>query len=400
MTIHQGRSYLAIPGPSVVPDKVLRAMHRAAPNIYHKTLFAQVEQLQADLKYVARTKGDVAIYIGNGHAAWEAAIANTLSADSSVLVLCSGHFGAGWGVMARKMGVNVQTLDFGKSDPAAPAKVAQYLSQDKDHKIKAVLVCHVDTSTSIKSDIAALRQALNDADHPALLMVDCIASLGCDRFEMDAWGVDVMVAACQKGLMTPPGTAFVFFNARAAAAREKVPQVSGYWDWKPRVAPNQFSDFFCGTAPTHHLFGLQAALEMVKEETIEHIWQRHETIANAVWAAFDAWSAQGPLRMNVKTPAHRSHAVTALCLEAPMGTKLREWCADYMGLTLGIGIGMAPPNDPAWHGFFRLGHMGHVNGQMIMGALGTIEAGLCALKIPHGASGLERAAKALHPPSP
>ena len=387
-----GRGYLAIPGPSVIPDAVLQAMHRAAPNIYAGELIDMMPGLVAGLRDVARTKGHVAIYIGNGHAAWEAALANVIAPGETVLVPATGRFGHGWGEMAAGLGAEVQIIDFGKSAPWDMDRIAETLRADSAHRIKAVLAVHVDTSSSVRNDVPALRKVLDDLGHPALLMADCIASLGCDRFEMDAWGVDVMVTGCQKGLMVPPGMAFVFFNDRAAAVRAKMPRVSRYWDWAPRANPTEFWQYFDGTAPTHHLYGLRTALGMIEDEGIEAVWARHERLARAIWAACEAWSTEGPLKLNIADPAYRSCAVTALRIGAPHGTALRTWVEDNLGLTLGIGLGMAPPDDPAWHGFFRLGHMGHVNGQMVLGLLGGIEAGLTALRLPHGKGAVDAAA--------
>jgi alanine-glyoxylate transaminase / serine-glyoxylate transaminase / serine-pyruvate transaminase len=387
-----GREYLAIPGPSVIPDAVLQAMHRAAPNIYAGELIDLAAGIVPVLKRVARTDGHVAMYIGNGHAAWEAALANTIAPGDTVLVPATGRFGHGWGEMAEGLGARAQIIDFGKQRPMDMDLIAEALRADAGHAIKAVLAVHVDTSTSVRNDIAALRAVLDDTGHPALLMADCIASLGCDRFEMDAWGVDVMVAGCQKGLMVPPGMCFVFFNDKAARARAAMTRVSRYWDWSPRANPQEFYMYWNGTAPTHHLFGLRKSLDILHGEGIEQVWARHTLLARAIWAACETWGQGGPLAMNVSDPAHRSTAVTALRLGSPHGTALRDWVERNLGLTLGIGLGMAPPGDPAWHGFFRLGHMGHVNGHMIMGLLGGIQAGLTALEIPHGAGALDAAA--------
>ena len=385
MTLSNGRSYLAIPGPSVMPDAVLRAMHRASPNIYEGELHDLTDSLIPDLKAVAKTAHNVAIYIGNGHAAWEAALANTMSAGDTVLVLATGRFCIGWGEMATDMGLNVQTIDYGDESPIDLDQVASALAADKAHKIKAVLAVHVDTSTSVKNDIAGLRAVLDAAGHPALLMADCIASLGCDRFEMDAWGVDVMVSACQKGLMTPAGISFVWYNARADAQRGK--QVSRYWDWRARTDPEHYFQYFDGTAPTHHLYGLRTALDMIKAEGLEAVHDRHATLARTVWAAFERWADGGTIHLNIKDAAHRSHAVTAVCAQSPDGDRLRAWCEQKAGLTLGIGLGRSPAD-----AFFRVGHMGHVNAHMIMGVLGTIEAGLGALEIAHGDGALDAAA--------
>ena len=388
MSLSNGRAYLAIPGPSVMPDAVLQAMHRASPNIYEGELHDLTDSLVPDLKAVARTDGHVAIYIGNGHAAWEAALANVLSRGDTVLVLATGRFCIGWGEMANAMGINVETIDYGAQAPVDLGQVADVLGADKDGRIKAVLVCHVDTSTSVKNDIAGLRDVLNKSGHGALLLADCIASLGCDRFEMDAWGVDVMVSGCQKGLMTPAGISFVWFNDKANAARGDC--VTSYWDWRPRVAPELYFQYFAGTAPTHHLYGLRTALDMIKAEGLDHVFERHEKLAQIIWAAFDVWSQAGPLKLNIADPAHRSHAVTSAEIGAPFGDTLRKWCEDQCGLTLGIGLGREPAS-----GFFRIGHMGHVNAHMIMGVIGTIDAGLKALDIAHGNGAIEAASHAL-----
>ncbi len=395
MSLANGRAYLAIPGPSVMPEAVLRAMNRASPNIYEGELVEMTAGLIPDLRAVARTSGDVAIYIANGHGAWEAALANTVAPGERVLIPATGRFGHGWAEVARGQGIETEILDFGKRAAVDPDRVEAMLRADTDHAIRAVLATHVDTSTSVRNDIEALRAVLDATGHPALLMADCIASLACDRFEMDAWGVDVMIAASQKGLMVPPGLGFVFFSERAAAARARLGTVSRYWDWTPRARPELFYQYFGGTAPTHHLYGLRAALDLIAEEGIEAIWHRHEVLARAIWAACETWGQAGPLELNVTDPALRSRAVTALRIGAPHGSALRRWVQDNTGVTLGIGLGMAEPGDPAWHGFFRIGHMGHVNAHMILGALGAIEAGMAALDIPHGAGGLAAAARAV-----
>ncbi len=395
MSLANGRHTLAIPGPSVMPDRVLQAMHRPAPNIYTGALVELAATLVPDLKTVAQTRHDVAMYIGNGHAAWEAALANVLAPGDEVLVPATGNFSHGWAGMAERMGIGTRLIDFGKRQALDPARVAEALDADKERRIKAVLCVQTDTATSVKSDVAALSAAMKATGHPALLMVDCIACLGCDEMRMDDWGVDVMVAGCQKGLMTPPGMAFVFFNPRAAERRAAMAQVSSYWDWVPRANPEQFYQYWCGTAPTHHLYGLREALDMiVHEEGIEAVWARHQALAGAVWAAFEAWEKDGPLELNVRDRAIRSTAVTSLRIGAPTGTELRTWLTEAAGVTLGIGLGMATEEDPKSDGFFRVGHMGHLNTHMLMGTLGAIQAGLDALGIAHGAGGLEAAAKA------
>ena len=392
MTLANGLTYLAIPGPSVMPERVLRAMHRAAPNIYEGEIVDMVPGLTQSLKSVARTRHHVAIYIVNGHGTWEAALANTVAPGEKVLVPANGAFAHGWAEMARCLGIEVEVVDFGNRNAVDHGALTARLKADP--AIKAVLAVHTDTSTGIRNDITATRAAIDAADHPALLMADCMASLGCDRFEMDAWGVDVMVAGSQKGLMTPPGLGFVFFNEKADAARTTMPRVSAYWDWSPRVNPQVYYQYFGGTAPTHHLYGLREALAMIEDEGLEHVWSRHATLAQAIWAAFDHWGQDGPLEINAPA-ALRSHSVTALLTGTNKATKLRQWCQSKAGLTLGIGLGMADAGSRDWHHFFRLGHMGHVNAQMILGALATIEAGMKAVKLPHRSGGVEKAAEVI-----
>lgn len=392
MSLAHGRPYLAIPGPSVMPDAVLQAMHQPAPNIYEGDIVTLVEGIVPDLKRVAKTTGEAAIYICNGHGAWEAALSNLFQPGDRVLIPATGRFAHGWADMAVGLGIVPQIVDFGTKSTIDADRIEEVLRADTERQIKAVMFSHVDTATSIRNDPRPLRAALDAADHPALLMADCIASMACDEFHMDAWGVDVAITGSQKGLMVPPGLSFVFFNERAAALREKVERVPRYWDWKPRAEPEQFYQFFGGTAPTHHLFGLRQSLDMIKAEGIENVWARHEVLAQTVWAACERWAEGGELKLNIADPALRSHAVTAIGLKVGNGTRLRRWTADRAGVTLGLGIGMATEEDPDGTGFFRIGHMGHVNAHMVLGALGVLEAGMQALDIPHGAGALEAAA--------
>ena len=395
MTVSSGQTYLAIPGPSVIPEAVLRSMHRSSPNIYEGELIEITESLIPDLNYVARSTGQVAIYIANGHGIWEAALSNMVSAGDHVLVLATGRFAHGWAEMAKKMGIAVDILDFGKNRAVDFQVLSEKLNSEPKIKYKSILMTHVDTSTSVKNDIANVRQILDDTKSPALLAVDCIASLGCDRFEMDDWGVDIMVAACQKGLMVPPGIGFVFFNNKAKERQKSLTNVSSYWDWAPRVNPGLYYEYFCGTAPTHHIYGLRTALDMIKSEEIEKTWKRHEILSQAIWAAIERWSSAGDISLNVKNPSDRSHAVTSIRLGGKNGTRLRHWLQTKSGLTIGIGLGMSEAEDPYGDGFVRFGHMGHVNAQMVMALLGTVETGLKAIEYKHGKGALEAASEIL-----
>ena len=382
MSFSAGRPVLAIPGPSPVPDRVLRAMHRPSPDIYGDELTALNAALMTDLKRLVGTRHHVAPYIGNGHAAWEAANLNMLAPGDKALVLTAGHFGRAWSEVARAIGADVEVIEAAPFTAPDPQALADRLRADRDHQIRAVLVCQVDTASSVRADIPALRAAMGD--HPALLAVDAIASLGCEPLMMDDWGIDVLVAASQKGLMVPPGLALVWFSDKAAAARRKP---TPYWDWQPRATATELWAFWGGTPPVQHLFGLAEALAMLlDDEGLPAVWARHEGLAAATWAALDAWGAGNPaIRAHVADQAHRSHAVTAAAL--PGAQTLRRWTEEKASLTLGIGLGAAEPADA-----MRIAHMGHLSAQGHLGTLATIEAGMQALGIPHGTGGTAAAA--------
>ena len=399
MSLASGRDHLAIPGPSVIPARVLRAMHRPAPNIYAGELVEITESTLRDLARLAGASGEAVLYLGNGHAAWEAALANALAPGERLLALSSGRFGRGWAAMGPGLGIGTEVLDAEPGRPIDPERVEAALRADTGRRIRAVSTVQSDTSTSIRNDIAAIREAIDAAGHPALLLADGICSFGAEPFDMDALGVDVMVTACQKGLMTPPGLGIVFVGERARDARGDDPPRSAYWDWRPRIRASTFPERFCGTPPTHHLFGLREALDMLFEEGPEAVWTRHERLAATVWAALDAWGAEGGLRMHVTDPEHRSRAVTAVHTAPGDAVRLREWCEREAGVTLGIGMVLgdaagAVVGRPV-DAMFRIGHMGHLNAPMLMGTLGAIDAGLKACGIAHGGGALEAASATL-----
>ncbi|KKB09861.1 pyridoxal-phosphate-dependent aminotransferase family protein [Devosia chinhatensis] len=391
-----GRTYLAIPGPSVIPDRVLNAMHRVSPNIYEGEIIGMTETIFTRLKQLAGTRHHAAIYIANGHGGWEAALTNMFSRGDRALGVTTGVFGMGWASAAQRMGVAVELLDFGRQ-AADPERIAAALKADTDKAIRYVLVTHVDTASSVKNDIAAIRRAMDSVGHPALLAVDAIASLGCDPLHMDDWGIDVLVGASQKGMMLPPGLALLWFSDKALARAGEADLATPYWSIGPRVRPDAYWQYFGGTPPTQHLYGLHEALTMiVEEEGLEALWARHGRLARSIWAAFDAWGADGSgIALNVRDPAARGHSVTAATFPNGGAGRLRAWLEQEAGVTLGIGLGMALPSEAAYGDYLRIGHMGHVNAHMVMGVLGTMEAGLTALTIPHGKGALEAAAKAL-----
>lgn len=395
MSLNFGRTLMSIPGPSVIPDRVLNAMHRPSPNIYEGELITLTESLTPDLQALAKTTGDVAIYIGNGHAAWEAALNNLFNAGDTVLVVSTGRFALGWGGVAESLGIQVEVLEFGMHAACDPIKLAERLKADKSHKIKGVLTVQTDTATSVQNDIAAMRGAIDAAGHEALFLVDCIASLGCEPHFMDDWGVDVMISASQKGVMTPAGLSFIWLNAKAAEAR-KGANPSYYWDWASRIQPEYFYHRFAGTAPTQHLFALREALNiLMHEEGLENAWRRHDTFARAIWAAVDAWGSDGAISHNIVDRNDRSRAVSSLRTQPGAAGKIRNWCEHQGGVTLGIGLGLAQPGTPEWDRQFRIGHMGHTNPAMIMSTLGAIDTAMKACNIPHNSGGLEAASQVI-----
>lgn len=395
MSLTFGRDHLAIPGPSVIPSRVLQAMHRPAPDIYSGELVELTNTLQHDLNRLAGCSGHAVLYIGNGHAAWEAALVNVLAPGEHLLALSSGRFGRGWAAMGTALGIDVQVLDAEHGHSMNPETLEHALRADTKHRIRAVSTVQSDTSSSVRNDIAAVRAAIDSAGHPALLLVDGICSFGCEPFKMDELGVDVYVTACQKGLMTPPGLAIVFAGHRAQAARSDSLPRSAYWDWRPRIAASTFPERFGGTPPTHHLYGLREALDLLFEEGPEAVWKRHEQLASMVWAALDAWSREGKLRMHVPDTTQRSRAVTAVHTAPGDATRLRDWCKQEAGVTLGIGMDLGVTAGAvvgsSIDAMFRIGHMGHLNVPMLIGTLGSIDVGLKACGITHGTGALEAA---------
>ena len=386
MSLSHGRPMVSIPGPSVIPDRVLAAMHRPMPNIYEGELVEISYSVQDDLRKIARTEQPVYITVSNGHGAWEMVISNTLSRGDKVLVLESGRFAVGWGEMAETSGVKTEILHGLDSDPVDPVAVQERLKADVSGEIAAVMVVQVDTATSVRNDIPAIRSAIDAAGHGALLMVDCIASLGCEPYEHDEWGADITVAASQKGLMVPPGLGFVFPSEKALAAYDRADLRTGYFDWGPRTNPEQHYKIYCGTPPIQHLWAMREALDMLFEEGLENVWNRHRALADAVRAAVHAWESDDGFSFNVSDPAYRSNSVTTVHTGEINATELRRIAEQDAGVTLGIGL------DEFADRAIRIGHMGHLNPHMILGTLGTIEAALTKMGVPMKESGAAAAA--------
>jgi alanine-glyoxylate transaminase/serine-glyoxylate transaminase/serine-pyruvate transaminase len=381
MVVRAGREFLAIPGPTTMPDEVLRAMHRPALDIYSDTMVQMTESLLRDLSGLFATKGHSYIYIANGHGAWEAVLSNVLSRGDKILVLESGRFAVNWGVAAASMGADVEFLKGDWRRAVRPAEVEARLRADKQHTIKAILTVQVDTASGAVNDIAAIGQAIKAAGHPALFIVDAVASLGCMPFEMDAWGIDVAMSGSQKGLMAPPGLGFVAANDRARAVHKTAGLRTPYWDWTEREGPEHYRKY-AGTAPVHLLFALRQALDMLFAEQLENVFLRHRLLAEAVRRAVTVWSEGQVLGFNIAEPHERSDTVTTVVMgDGYDPAALQGYCKEKCGVVLGTGIGDLSGQA------FRIAHMGHVNAPMILGTLGVIEVALNALGIPHGEGG-------------
>jgi alanine-glyoxylate transaminase/serine-glyoxylate transaminase/serine-pyruvate transaminase len=382
MVVRAGREFLAIPGPTTMPDEVLRAMHRPPLDIYSKEMVQLTFGLLRDIGTLFATTGNIYMYIANGHGAWEATLTNVLSRGDKILVLESGRFAVGWGHAARAMGVDVQSLKGDWNRAIRPAEVEATLRQDTKHEIKAVLAVQIDTASGAFNDIEAIGNAIKAAGHPALFMVDTVASLGCMPFEMDAWGIDVAMSGSQKGLMTPPGLGYVAANDRAREVHKTANLRTPYWDWTERDGDEHYRKH-SGTAPVHLMFAQRQAIDMLFDEKLVNVFQRHRLLAEAVRRAVAVWAEGNVLSFNITEPKERGNTVTTVKMANP--APLLDYCRDKCGVILGVGIGDL--HDKA----FRIAHMGHVNAPMILGTLGVIEMGLQALGIPHGKGGVTAA---------
>ena len=385
MTVRAGREFLAIPGPTTMPDEALQAMHRPALDIYSKQMVELTDGLMADLGRLFATKGKTYIYIANGHGAWEAVLSNVLSRGDKLLVLESGRFAIGWGQAARAMGAEIEVIRGDWRRAVRPAEVEARLRADREHTIKAIVVAQIDTASGVVNDVEAIGRAIKASGHPALYMVDTVASLGCMPFEMDAWGIDVAMSGSQKGLMTPPGLGFVAANARALEAHKRANMRTPYWDWSEREGAEHYRKYG-GTAPVHLLFALRQAIDMLFAEGLPHAFRRHQLLGEAVRRAVAKWSEGQVIGFNIADAAERSNTVTTVLVGGGYDPAvLQSYCKEQCGVVLGTGIGDLSGKA------FRIAHMGHVNAPMVLGTLGVIEMALVALKIPHGRSGLDAA---------
>lgn len=381
MTLRSGRHFLQIPGPTNVPDRVLRAIDR--PTIDHRSReFAQLgRDVLEGMQRVFKTRGHVFIYPASGTGAWEAALVNTLSPGDRVLMFETGHFAALWRAMATRFGLDVDFVPGDWRHGVDPDVVAERLSDDRERRIKAVLVVHNETSTGVASRIPLVRRAIDLAEHPALLMVDTISSLGSIDYRHDEWRVDVTVAGSQKGLMLPPGLSFNAVSDKAFAASRSNRLMRSYWDWSEMHKHNP-AGFFPYTPGTNLLFGLHEAIAMLEEEELSNVFARHARHAEAARRAVRGWG----LEILCANPQEYSSALTAVVM--PSGhdaDQLRALILDRCDMSLGAGLGKLAGK------VFRIGHLGDFNDLMLMGTLAGVEIGLQVAGVPHEPNGLRAA---------
>lgn len=376
-----GRHFLQIPGPSNVPDRILRAIDR--PTIDHRgPEFGRLgRSVLQGLRPVFGTEGAVVVFPSSGTGAWEAAIVNTLSAGDTVLMYETGQFATLWRTMAGRLGLKVEFVAGDWRHGADPADVESRLRADTGHTIKAVMVVHNETSTGVTSRVAEIRAAIDRAGHPALFMVDVISSLGSMEYKHDAWGVDVTVAGSQKGLMLPPGLGFNAVSARALAAGKTGGMARSYWDWAEMLGPNA-SGYFPYTPATNLLYGLEEALAMLQEEGLPQVFARHDRFAAATRAAVQGWG----LEVLALDPREYSSVLTTVMLpEGQDADRLREVILQHFDMSLGAGLGKLKGR------VFRIGHLGDFNDLMLMGTLSGVEMGLRLAGVPHRAGGVAAA---------
>lgn len=377
MSYSSGRHFLQIPGPTNVPERILRAI--SAPTIDHRGgAFGRFSsELLEGVREVFQTSSPVVIYPSSGTGAWEAALVNTLSPGDSVLMFEVGQFSTLWADMARRLGLNVRFVEGDwRSGPTA-AEVEKILTEDTARAIKAIGVVHNETATGIATSIAEVRKAMDRAGHPALLMVDAISSLGSMDFRHDEWGVDVTIAGSQKGLMLPPGLGLNAIGEKAMAANKTARLPRAYWDWQPMLAQNKIG-FFPYTPATNLLYGLRESLTMLREEGLKSVFARHDRHAESTRRAVRAWG----LEVVSRDPSQQSSTVTAVLMPAGHSAdEFRKVVLERFNMSLGSGLGKVMDK------VFRIGHLGDFNDLMLAGTLCGVEMGLDVAGVPHRSGG-------------
>lgn len=380
-----GRHFLQIPGPTNVPDRILRAIDR--PTIDHRgpEFGAMAREILAEIRTVFKTRSPVVIYPASGTGAWEAALVNTLSPGDEMLIVETGQFAVLWRQLAERIGIKVRVIETDWRHGADPEAIEAALAADKARAIKAVCVVHNETSTGATSRIHAIRRAIDAAHHTALFMVDTISSLASIDYRMDEWGVDVTIAGSQKGLMLPPGLSFNAISDKGLAARASASGARSYWDWHDMLAANK-NGFFPYTPATNLLYGLRESLRMLHEEGLERVFVRHARHAEATRRAVAGWG----LDVVCLNPAEHSNSLTAVLVpDGHDADHLREIILSRFDMSLGTGLGRLAGKA------FRIGHLGHFNDLMLAGTLAGVEMGLALSKIPHSPGGVAAALETL-----
>ena len=381
MSDASGRHFLQIPGPTNIPDRILRAISQ--PIIDHRgPEFASLgHDVLSGIRPVFKTEQPVIIYPASGSGAWEAALVNTLSPGDKVLMCETGHFAYLWQQIADRIGIETEVIDTDWRHGADPAVIEEKLAADRGHEIKAVCIVHNETSTGVVSNIAGIRKAVDAANHPALLMVDTISSLASIDYRMDEWGVDVTVAGSQKGLMLPPGLSFNAVSGKALAAGKDATLRKSYWSWDDMLAANR-SGFFPYTPATNLLFGLREAIEMLNEEGLENVFARHARHGAATRRAVETWG----LEVVCQNSDEHSASLTAVMLpQQHSADNLRQVILDNFDMSLGTGLGRLADR------VFRIGHLGSFNDLMLAGTLSGVEMGLTLAGVPHNSGGVQAA---------
>jgi alanine-glyoxylate transaminase/serine-glyoxylate transaminase/serine-pyruvate transaminase len=381
MSYRAGRHFLQIPGPTNVPDRVLRAIDHAVVD-HRGPEFAKLGAVVLEgLKAIFKTSGPVVIYPSSGTGAWEAALVNTLSPGDKVLMFETGHFASLWRQLAERLSLTVEFVPGDWRHGVRSAQVEAKLAEDTRHEIKAVCCVHNETSTGVTSDITAVRRALDAAAHPALLLVDTVSSLASMDYRHDEWGVDVTVAGSQKGLMLPPGLGFNAISEKALKASQSAALPRSYWRWDEMLNSNQ-SGFFPYTPATNLLYGLREAIAMLQEEGLENIFARHIAHARATRSAVRAWG----LEVLCANPAEYSSSLTAVVMPAGHDADaFRRIVLDRFDMSLGAGLGKLKGL------VFRIGHLGSLNDLTLAGTLSGIEMALALGGVPHRRGGIQAA---------
>jgi alanine-glyoxylate transaminase/serine-glyoxylate transaminase/serine-pyruvate transaminase len=384
-----GRHFFANPGPTNIPDSVLRAMDRASLDFMESEFLEIYDQARAGLKRILFTEGELFFYAATGHGAWEATMVNLFSPGDKVLIVGGGYFSGAWAALSRGFGIDAELFDVDWREGADIGALAEHLAADKAHRIKAVCAVHNETSTSVALPLPEIRAALDAAGHPALFLVDTISSLGCFEFRMDGWGIDAVVGGSQKGLMLPTGLAFTAAGPKALAAHRKATLPRFYFDWTAMLERRFRS--FTGSVPIVPFFGMVESIRMIEQEGLENVWARHARLAGATRAAVRGWgqSNRGVELYCRNAQRYSDSVTTVLAPEGFNAEAIRQILRENFNVSTGGGLAALDGK------VFRIGHMGDLNEPMILGTLAAVEMALTRAGLPHG-KGVDAAMEVLH----